>query len=129
MKNAFDGHTLGAMLGEEHGELAINDLELIRKGGAVPGADRAAPYQLVTAPVAVDAAVTGAVGAGVDAEDPHRSTRLAMTLSLSKGHASEASISFSSISKFDQTCLTSSCSSSTSISFSIWLAGVPVSFT
>ena len=38
-------------------------------------------------------AVTGAVGAGVDAEDPH---------------ASEASISFSEMSKFDETFCTSS---------------------
>ena len=67
--------------------------ELIGKRGAGPGLDGAAPYQLMTAAVAVDAAVSGAVRAGVDAEDPH---------------ASEASISFSSMSKFDQTCLTSS---------------------
>ena len=77
----------------ERRELAVNDRQLIGKRGANPRADRAAPYQLVTASVAVDTAVTGAVRAGVDAEHPH---------------ASEASISFSSMSKFDQTCLTSS---------------------
>ena len=49
--------------------------------------------QAVARPVGLDAAVAGALGAGIDAEDPH---------------ASEASISFSSMSKFDQTCRTSS---------------------
>ncbi len=60
-----------------------------------PAPARTAPhmYQLVAPAVAVDAAVAGAIGAGVDAEHPH---------------ASEASISFSSMSKFDHTCLTSS---------------------
>ena len=75
------------------GELAVDDRQLIGKRGAGPGSNGAAPHQLMAAAVAVDAAVAGAVGAGVDAEDPH---------------ASEASISFSSMSKFDQTCLTSS---------------------
>ena len=43
--------------------------------------------------VGLDAAVAGALGPGIDPED---------------SHASEASISFSSMSKFDQTCCTSS---------------------
>jgi hypothetical protein len=73
--------------------------------------------------VRLHAAVSGALGAGVDAEDSHPSALLGMTLSLSplgrlgatlstvegsKGHASDASISFSSMSKFAQTCWTSS---------------------
>ena len=93
VKNVLDGHALGTMLREERRELAVDDQQLIGKRGAGPGLHGAAPYQLMDAAVAVDAAVSGAVGAGVDAEDPH---------------ASEASISFSSMSKFDQTCLTSS---------------------
>ena len=78
---------------EQRRELAVDDRQLVGKRGAGPGADGAAQHQLMTAAVAVDAAVAGAVGAGVDAEHPH---------------ASEASISFSSMSKFDHTCLTSS---------------------
>ena len=93
VENVFDGDALGPVLGEQRRELAVDDRQLIGKRGAGPGAHGAAPNQLMTAAVAVDAAVTGAVRAGVDAEDPH---------------ASEASISFSSMSKFDQTCLTSS---------------------
>jgi hypothetical protein len=48
---------------------------------------------VVAAAVGVDAAIPGAHGAGIDPENPH---------------ASEASISFSSTSKFDQTFLVSS---------------------
>ena len=62
-----------------------------RRGGR--GGDGAAHDNPVARPVGLDAAVAGALGAGIDAED---------------SHASEASISFSSMSKFDQTCCTSS---------------------
>ena len=47
----------------------------------------------VARPVGLDATITGALGARVDAEH---------------SHASEASISFSEMSKFDHTCCTSS---------------------
>ena len=60
----------------------------------------------MAATVRLHAAVAGALGAGIDAED---------------SHAREASISFSSMSKLAQTCWTSSWSSSASISFSICL--------
>ncbi len=93
VKNVLDGHALGLVLLEKRPELAVDDRQLIGEGGTNPRAHGPAPYQLMTASVAVDAAVTGAVRTGVDAKDPH---------------ASEASISFSSMSKFDHTCLTSS---------------------
>ena len=67
--------------------------ELVGKRVRGAGANRAAEHEAVAPAVAVDAAVAGAIGAGVDAEHPH---------------ASEASISFSSMSKFDHTCCTSS---------------------
>ena len=60
---------------------------------AAGDADGAADDDAVARPVGLDAAVTGALGAGIDAEH---------------SHASDASISFSSMSKFDQTCCTSS---------------------
>ena len=55
--------------------------------------ERAADDEMVTAAVGLDAAVPGALGAGIDPEDLH---------------ANEASISFSSMSAFDQTFLLSS---------------------
>ena len=76
--------------------------------------DGAAGHQAMAAAVRLHATVAGALRAGVDAED---------------SHASEASISFSSMSKFAQTCCTSSWSSSASNSFSICCASLPCSFT
>ena len=60
--------------------------------------------QVVSATVRLDAAVAGALGAGIDAEN---------------SHAREASISFSSMSKLAHTFCTSSWSSRASISFII----------
>ena len=79
---------------EERGEPAVNRAAACRETTRAPGV-LIAPHDddAMARPVGLDAAVTGALGAGVDAEDPH---------------ASEASISFSSMSKFDQTCCTSS---------------------
>ena len=62
----------------------------VARGGAAQGA---ADDQAVTAAVRLDAAVTGALGAGIDPEDLH---------------ANEASISFSSMSALDQTFFVSS---------------------
>ena len=76
--------------------------------------DRAADDQPMAAAVALHASVAGARRAGIDPKD---------------FHASEASISFSSMSKFDQTCCTSSWSSSASISLTICWAVLPSSFT
>ena len=85
-------------------------------GNVACGGALMAPHDdhAVARPVGLDAAVTGALGTGVDAENLH---------------ASEASISFSSMSKFDQTCCTSSWSSSASISLTICCASLPSSFT
>ena len=80
----------------------------------VERAGETARYQAVPAPVALDAPEAGADRTGIDPEDPH---------------ASEASISFSSMSKFDQTFCTSSWSSSASISRTIDCAVLPSSFT
>ena len=76
--------------------------------------NRAAGHEVMPASIRLHATVTGALGAGIDAED---------------SHASEASISFSSMSKFAQTCCTSSWSSMASISRSICCASLPTSFT
>ena len=79
---------------------------------AAGGDNRAARDERVPRAVGVDATVAGADRAGIDPEHPH---------------ASEASISFSSTSKFDQTFFVSSYSSSASISFSICWACLPSS--
>ena len=78
------------------------------------GGDRAAGHKAMTASVRLHAAVAGALGAGIDADD---------------SHAREASISFSSMSKLAHTCCTSSWSSRASINFSITWASLPCSFT
>ena len=57
------------------------------------GHDGAGKHDAMAGPVGFDAAVAGAHGPGVDAED---------------FHASDASISFSEMSKFDETFCTSS---------------------
>ena len=78
---------------EQAGELPMDTGETVRKRIARGGGDGSAGDQLMASSVGLDAAVAGALRAGVDAED---------------SHASEASISFSSMSKFAQTCWTSS---------------------
>src|SRR5262245_8681056 len=114
MKQVLDGHGLRPALANDGGEPAVNEMELIGKGGESRGRNGAAHHNAVARPVGFDAAVTGALGAGVDAED---------------SHASEASISFSEMSKLDHTCWTSSWSSSASINFTICCAGLPSSLT
>ena len=81
-------------------------------GTSNPDAERVRD-QAVARSVRLDAAVAGALGTGIDAED---------------FHASDASISFSSMSKLDQTWRTSSCSSRASISLTICCACLPSSF-
>src|SRR5207247_1733126 len=101
----------------EGGRVHVADRHGKRVGRVVRRRYRGAPEQALdhVLPLrSLDAAVTGALGAGVDAEDPH---------------ASEASISFSEMSKFDETFCTSSWSSSASISLTICWAGLPSSFT
>ena len=104
----------GAAFGQQLHEAAMNLEQLLgerRGGGRADGAARDDP---VARSVGLDAAVAGALRPGIDAKD---------------SHASEASISFSSMSKFDQTCCTSSWSSRASISLTICCAGLPSSFT
>ena len=84
---------VGPALGEQAAQLDVNDEETFRERCVGRAADRPAGDEAMAPAVGVDAAVAGALGAGIDPEDPH---------------AREASISFSSMSKFDQTCLTSS---------------------
>jgi hypothetical protein len=93
VEKVFDRDALRLAAPDDAGELAIDDREAIREGAGVARANGAAEHQPMPATVGIDAAIAGPLGAGVDTEH---------------SHASEASISFSSISKFDQTCWTSS---------------------
>src|SRR5262245_36909518 len=112
VEEILDRDTIGAVLREEDRQPRVNVQQFFREGRAT-AADGAADNDAMARAVRLDAAVTGAVGAGVDAKNPH---------------ASEASISFSSMSKFDQTCRMSSCSSRASMSFTICCAALPSSF-
>ena len=114
MKQILDRHDIGPMPAHQRAELGVDDLEFFGKG--TRGGDRngAAGDQSVASAIALHASVSGARRAGVDPKNLH---------------ASEASISFSSMSKFDHTCCTSSWSSSASISLTICCAGLPSSFT
>src|SRR6266849_10836422 len=114
VKQVLDRGTVRAALVEDDGQPAVNQEQLVGKRRERRTLDGAADDNPVARPVGLDAAVTGALTAGVDAEH---------------SHASEASISFSEMSKFDQTCCTSSWSSSASISFSIDCATLPSSLT
>src|SRR4029079_16993327 len=93
MKDALDGDAIRTVGSEQRRQLAVDAGQALRKRIAGDGRDGAAGDQLVASSIGLDAAIAGALRAGVDAED---------------FHASEASISFSSMSKFAQTCCTSS---------------------
>src|SRR5262249_55758293 len=84
-KKVLDGDTIGLVLREEQSQPGMNFQELVRKRG-VNRTDSAADNHAMARTIRLDAAITGAIGARVDAKNLH---------------ASEASISFSSISKFD----------------------------
>ncbi len=114
VKDVLHRHAIGPMAIEQRRQVRVNVLELVGKCGAGGSRNRSADDQAVTAAQHFDAAVPGALGAGIDPEDLH---------------ANEASISFSSMSAFDQTFLLSSCSSSASISLIICWACLPSSFT
>src|SRR4029453_7397513 len=107
MEHVLDRDAVGVMLGQQRGEAGVDDRKPlgecgVRRSGKGPEDDEAVP-----AAVAVDAAISGALGPGIDPEN---------------FHANEASISFSSISAFVQTFFVSSWSSRISISFSICCA-------
>src|SRR2546422_545919 len=104
VEQILDRDTIGPAVVDQCRQPAMNGQQLFRKSRARGSVDGAAYDNPMARSVRLDAAVTGALGARVDAEN---------------FHASEASISFSSMSKFDQTWRTSSCSSSASISLTI----------
>src|SRR5687767_3457311 len=112
VKQALDGDALGTAGGEPRDQLAVDPGKTLRERIAGERRDDAAGDKLMAPPVGLHAAVAGALGAGVDAEN---------------SHASDASISFSSMSKFAQTCCTSSWSSIASNSLSICCASLPCS--
>ena len=114
MKEVLDGDALGGAVANDPGELAMDGCQPIREAPLGAGADGAAEHELMAAAVAVHAAVAGALRSRVDAQH---------------SHASEASISFSSMSKLDHTCCASSWSSSASISLTICDASLPCSLT
>ena len=93
VKQVFDGDAVRAPPREKLGELPVNPGETLRKGVAGERREGAAGDELMAPTVGLHATVAGALGAGVDAKDPH---------------ASDASISFSSMSKFAHTFCTSS---------------------
>ena len=113
-EDALESDAIGPTVGEQIREAMVDGEEFLGKREHGGAGDRAAHHQAMPRSVTLDATVTGAFGAGIDPEDLH---------------ASDASISFSAISKFDQTCWTSSCSSRASMSLTICCAGLPSSFT
>src|SRR5262245_16324042 len=114
VKQVLDRHTIGPALRDERGEFPVNVQEFVGKRCACGRRDRTAHDDAVARPRGFDATITGALRTGVDAKRPH---------------ASEASISFSEMSKFDDTFCTSSWSSRASISFTICCAALPSSLT
>src|SRR5207253_2802049 len=114
MKQILDGHAIRSMRDEQRRQFSVDAGEAMREAVARRRGNRAAGHEMMAASIRLHAAVAGALGAGIDAED---------------SHAREASISFSSMSQLAQTCWTSSCSSMTSISLSICCASLPVSLT
>jgi len=114
VEETLDGDAVRMKRRKEHGELGVNPGKAVWKRVGLVRGNGAAGDEVMPASIRLHAAVTGAFGARIDAENPH---------------AREASISFSSMSKFAQTCWTSSWSSIASISRSICCASLPTSFT
>src|SRR6187401_727322 len=112
VKQVLHRDAFGTAGAQQLGQLAVNDGEPLGEGLVRRSGDGTAGHETRMATVRLHAPVTGASGARIDAENPH---------------ASDASISFSSMSKFAQTCCTSSWSSSPSMSRSICWASLPVS--
>src|SRR4030095_14239915 len=110
VEHVLDDDAFRVTFRELHRELTVDAGEATGKGIACGGNDCSAGHQVMSATVRLHASVTGALGAGIDAEH---------------SHAREASISFSSMSKLAQTCCTSSWSSRASISFSMTCASLP----
>ena len=87
-KQILDGQRIWIAYLDQPRNLAMNGQQLVCKRRGAAGGDGTAGHQAVAGPVGLDAAVTGAVGPGIDPQD---------------SHARDASISFSSMSKFDHT--------------------------
>src|SRR3984957_18816211 len=113
-KQILDRHAVRLEPAEQYGETPVNGEQPLGEGCRRRTGNGAALNQSMMEAVGIDATVTGALRARIDPEHLH---------------ASEASISFSEMSKFDQTCCTSSWSSSASISRSICCATLPSSLT
>ena len=114
VEEILDGDAVRMKRRKEQGELGVNPGKAVWKRVGLVRGNCAAGDEVMPASIRLHAAVTGAFGARIDAED---------------SHAREASISFSSMSKFAQTCWTSSWSSIASINRSICCASLPTSFT
>jgi hypothetical protein len=93
VKEILDDDVLRMACGDEGRELVVNGGELVCERRRRRRANGAAEHEPIPPPIAFDAAVARALRSRVDAEHPH---------------VSEASISFSAMSKFDHTCCTSS---------------------
>src|SRR6185503_9389929 len=105
---------VGPVFAHQRAQPLVDVQQPVRERRGRRRGDGAADDDAMMGEIGFDAAVARALRAGVDAED---------------SHASEASISFSSMSKFDATFCTSSWSSSPSISLIICCAGLPSSLT
>ncbi len=93
VKNVLDGDAVGPVAREQRRQPLVDGVQLVRKCRARRAGERPADDERIAAADPLDAAVAGAARAWIDPEDPH---------------ANEASISFSSMSAFDQTFLESS---------------------
>jgi hypothetical protein len=89
MKQVFNRNTVRAIGRQQRRKLGVDSRETIGKCVARTRSDGATGQEHVPASIRLHATVAGALGAGIDAEN---------------SHAREASISFSSMSKFAQTC-------------------------
>jgi hypothetical protein len=85
----LDRHAVGPILLQERGQPRVYAQELVGKGYQRGTGDRTAGHQVMPRTVTFNATVAGALGTRIDSKNLH---------------ASEASISFSEMSKFDQTC-------------------------
>src|SRR5262245_15402577 len=86
VKQVFDDDTLRSAAGQQRRQLLVDVAEAIGERGAGRRRHRAAGNETMAAAVSLDAAIPGSDRPRIDPENPH---------------ASEASISFSSTSKFD----------------------------
>src|SRR5262249_8978062 len=93
VEQILDRHAVRVAVAQQLAQAPMDVLQFFGKRCGRRGADRAAGHDAVAGAVGFDAAVAGTIGAGVDTEN---------------SHASEASISFSEMSKFPDTFCTSS---------------------